>query len=138
MVLGVHGDIVRRHNMDTQLYLSVNGRDPQSEQDAVTQLEECISDIKLRMLQNKLNSNDSETEFIQFCPSASRTTPRKSSMPTITIGDDVISPGGTAKNLGVLIDNHLTLMKHIISICKAANFQLYRLSQIRKYLTQAI
>ena len=43
--------------------------------------------------------------------------------------------GVQAKNLGVVLDCSLSLGSHIISTCKAANFHLYRLSRLRKYLT---
>ena len=39
-----------------------------------------------------------------------------------------------AKILGILLDNDLTLLPHRTSICKAANFHLYRLAHISKYL----
>ena len=136
------GDIVRCHNMkfhlyadDTQLYLSLNGRDPEPEHDALTRLEACIADIKLWMLQNKLKLNDSKTEFLQFLPSISKTIARVNNTPKIIIGNDAISPNDIAKNLGVLIDDQVTLDRHIMSVCKAANFQLYRLSRMKKYLT---
>ena len=44
--------------------------------------------------------------------------------------------GHQAKNLEVLFDSDLSLNSHITSTCKAANYQLYRLSRIKKYLTQ--
>ena len=40
-----------------------------------------------------------------------------------------------AKNLGVIFDADLSMSVPITSICKAANYQLYRLSHTRKYMT---
>ena len=48
---------------------------------------------------------------------------------------DIISPSNEAKNLGVLFDSDLSMNSYITSICEAANFQLYRISRIKKYLT---
>ena len=120
---------------DIQLYLSFNGHDPHSEQEALNQLESCISDIKLWMMQNKLKLKDSKTEFLQFLSSPVTTNSTRGSMTSISIGDDNIFPRGSAKNLGVIMDDRLSLNNHIMFICKAANFQLFKLSRIRKYLT---
>ncbi len=53
----------------------------------------------------------------------------------MTIGGDEVSLSPQARNLGVILDDDLSLSSHVMSICKAANYQLYRLSRIRKYLT---
>ena len=106
------GDIVRWHSMkfhlhadDTQVYLSFIGHNPHSEQDALTQLESCISDIKLWMLQNRLKLNDSKMELLQLLSSSLKTVSTGGSTTSISIGNDKISPSGTAKNLGVLMDD---------------------------------
>ena len=39
------------------------------------------------------------------------------------------------RNLGVQIDQHLTMDKQVTAVCKACNFHLYRLSSIRRYIT---
>ena len=54
---------------------------------------------------------------------------------TIGIVSDQISLGSQAKNLGVILDSSLSMDTRITSTCKAANYHLYRLSRIRKYLT---
>ena len=87
------------------------------------------------MLQNKLKLNDSKTEFLQFLPSTPKTIPQENHTLKITIGNNAITPNEIAKNLEVLIDDRMMLDNHVKSVCKAANFQLYRLSRIRKYLT---
>ena len=53
----------------------------------------------------------------------------------IYIGTDQVSLGTQAKNLGVILDSALSMETHITSTCKAANYHLYCLSRIRKYLT---
>ena len=53
----------------------------------------------------------------------------------ITIGDIIISPVECVRNLGVLMDHHMSMDKQVTAICKACNFHLYRLSSIRRYLT---
>ncbi len=133
------GDIVRKFGLkfhlyadDTQLYLTF---DPNTEGDKelnIKTMESCISDIKLWMLKNKLKLNDGKTEFMLLNAHPDKTHDANS---TINIGNDTICTSADAKNLGVLIDSDLTLSPYITSICKAANFHLYRLSRIRKYLS---
>ena len=76
--------------------------------------------------------NDSKTEFLTFTPSINQQVSNDSAM---RIGDDMISCSKTAKNLGVLLDDQMSLADHITAICKSTNFQLFRLSRIRRYLT---
>ena len=52
----------------------------------------------------------------------------------ISIGDSTISPVECVRNLGVQIDQHLTMDKQVTSVFKACNFHLYRLSSIRRYI----
>ena len=62
--------ILKEHNIgyhiyadDTQLYISFNSKEPLT---SLTKLNNCISDIRVWMIQNKLKINDSKTEFIIF------------------------------------------------------------------------
>ena len=52
----------------------------------------------------------------------------------MTIGAD-ISPVDCVQNLGVHVDQHLTMTHHVTAVCAACNYHLYRLSSIRHYLT---
>ena len=77
--------------------------------------------------------NDSKTEFL-FIRSKFGKHPTN---PTITIGQDKITPAPTARNLGVVFDEHLTLKPHVASLCKSAFFQIHQIGQIRKFLMTA-
>ncbi len=105
---------------------------PVSKQDALARMEACIADIKAWMLLNLLKLNDSKTEFLEFHPSPHSSAQIESSF---SIGTDIITPTHTANNLGVVLDDRLFLDEHITATCKAANFQLYRLSRIKKFLS---
>ena len=54
---------------------------------------------------------------------------------SLTIGDDTVSPSHRIRNLGVHMDQHLTMTDHVTAVCAAYNYHLYRLSSIRHYLT---
>ncbi len=132
------GDIARKYNLgfhvyadDTQLYLSFDPRDPNDKPQAIQTIEKCISEIRDWMALNKLKLNDSKTEVLELSstPCSAPTTT------TITIGCEDISTSLVAKNLSVTLDSSMSLSSHITQTCKAANFQLYRISRIRKYLT---
>ena len=81
-----------------------------------------------------LKLNDDKTEFMQF-PPPSTVTKLSIPDPVIQIGNDEVMTGLQAKNLGIMFDSDLYLKSHIIATCKAAKYQLYRLSRIKKYLT---
>ena len=77
--------------------------------------------------------NDRKTELLVIC------TPRQVSkfrLRGVSVGDSVITPSDTARNLGVFFDTHLNMESHITSICKSAYFMIYNLRRIRKYFDQ--
>ena len=86
------------------------------------------------MLANMLELNDDKTQLMQFLPT---TTSTKSSVPNpvIQIGNDEVTTGQQAKNLAIMFDSDLSLKSHITVPFKAANYQLYHLSRIKKSLT---
>ena len=53
----------------------------------------------------------------------------------LTIGDDTVSPSHRIRNLGVHMDQHLTMTDHVTAVCARCNYHLSRLSSIRHYLT---
>ena len=53
----------------------------------------------------------------------------------MTIEADIISPVDCVRNLGVHMDQHLTMTHRVTAVCAACNYHLYRLSSIRHYLT---
>ncbi len=101
--------------------------------EATVQLESCIPEVRAWMLSNKLKQNSDKTEYLQFYlgPTVKNTNINTS----IHIGLDCVSPSQQAKNLSVIFDPSLSLSSHITSTCKAAFFNLYRLSRIKKYLS---
>ena len=81
---------------------------------------------------NLLKLNDSKMEFLEFHPSSAATVKSESSF---SIGNDVIAPTHTTKNLGVVLDDCFLMSEHITATCRSVNFQLFRLSRIRRYLS---
>ena len=60
--------------------------------------------------------------------------PENTSTESITIGDTVIKPLESVRNLGSWFDAHMRLNVHIGKICSGAFCGLYNISQIRKFL----
>ena len=84
------------------------------------------------MNSNKLKLNDEKTEAIVITPSHQS---KKINIQPIQIGNYSIMPTHTAHNLGATFHHHMSPNPHVSSIIKSCNFQLWRLGQIRKYLS---
>ena len=58
-------------------------------------------------------------------------------IPHIKIGPLDIVPVDKARNLGIILDSHLTLRGHINKICSSASKSIHEIGKIRKYLSTA-
>ena len=131
---GPLSDVINSHNVDhliyaddTQVYLTFS---PSERNAAIQKLENCVSDIKLWTTTNKLKLNDSKTEIIHITSKFRNSTP----LPPIRIGDSLVQPVTSARNLGVTFDCHLNLKTHIRNICRSAWFGIHTIGKLRKYL----
>lgn len=113
---------------DTQLYGSAK---PSQTLATVQTLQACISDVKQWMLENRLKLNDDKTEALLFSKKSTST-----SFPqTMQVGSSTIKFSPHARNLGFTITSDMSLDKHVSNVCRAAYFELHRLSSIRQHLT---
>ncbi len=131
-------DIIRKYNMsfhlyanDTQLYMTFHNNIPISKATAQSHMEYCIEEILLH--HNKLKLNGNKTECLHFFPDHRHCC--SDLMEAIKIGSDIISVGTEAKNLGVMSDSDFTMNDHITAVCKSANYQMYKIRCIKKYLS---
>ena len=127
-------DIIHAHGLsciiyadDTQLYISMKSAERSV---ATNKIEQCICDIKAWMTKNYLVLNDSKTEVLHFTSRYAKT----SSISHITAGEAVVNLVPKARDLGVILDTHMTMRPHINSITRSASFALKKISSIRKYL----
>ena len=99
----------------------------------IQNLQNFVNDVRKWMLVNKLNINDSKTEFLII---GSKHQLNKITIDSIKIGDSDIKPVTSVKNLGLLIDNNLSMENHSTKTCSAAFDHIYNIKRIRKYLNQ--
>ena len=129
------GDVIRESNLnyhmyadDTQLYqaTSLAHIDTLAEN-----VQSCIENIYAWMSANRLKMNDDKTEII---PCTTRPKLKSLVLDHINLNNTHIKFSSKAKNLGLNIDNALSMDAHVNHLCKVLNFELRKLSQIRKYL----
>ena len=107
---------------DTQLYVCVDPCKPGETDSAIPILSNCISEIKNWMSNNMLLLNDDKTEF--FVAANPRLVNILSDI-SIIIGNTVIRPSPSVRNLGVTFDTAMTMSNHISSVCKTLIYGTY-------------
>ena len=130
------GNIIRKHHLnyhfyadDTQLYLCI---EPSNIHDLIFSVEQCITEVKLWMHDNKLKLNDDKTEVILI-------NPKKYDIPFdhLTVGSEVIDFAESAKNLGVHIDEDLSMKCHFSNLSKAIYFEIRRLKTMSRFVNES-
>jgi len=127
-------DIIIAHSLqsmifadDMQMYL-VMQRSEQSS--CLSKLEFCVQDILSWIANNKSLCNSSEilhfsSRYLQRQPIAA-----------VNIAGSEIKTSVNARDLGVTLDQCLTMSTHVSNLCKSASFALKRIGNIRQYLDQ--
>ena len=113
---------------DSQIYLPIKPRDPPS----FRNLQQCVQDVQKWMSENYLKLNSDKTELLVL----STPTLSRYRISSLTLCDSVIESNQTVRNLGVIFDSTLSLRAHISDICKKAYYQLWRIKQIRRNISE--
>jgi hypothetical protein len=122
-VLSHHGVKYKIYADDIQLYITTK---VSSLKDAIERMEKCIIDLKTWLNKRFLHLNDSKTEAILL---GSPTTVRKCGIQSIRISETVIICKSSVRDLGVIIDNSLTMDDHVSKVCRSAFSQLRLISR---------
>jgi len=134
-IASIYGINQHQYADDNQLYQSTM---PAELPTAIEKMEKCCSNIKDWMTINLLKLNDDKTELI-LIGSKGKLKSLLTHSPGISlqIGEAKISPTPKAKNLGVWIDENLSLEPQVTHICKSANLHLRNIGRLRPYLSQS-
>jgi len=117
---------------DTQLYISVPAA---SCQVAIERFAGCLERVRDWMASNRLKLHEDKTQIIWL---GTRHQLNKTLSQTLTLRNGTVVQFSTAvKNLGILIDSHLTMADHIAAVCRSGFFQLRQLRSIRQSLMPA-
>ena len=132
------GDIYRDHDVDyhqyaddNQAYLSFSIGE---EEVMLHRLERCIHDVRLWMATNYLKVNDEKTEFIIL---GSKHNLAKVKTTEISVGESAVHASTSVKNIGATFDEEMKMEKQVALTCRSAWHHLYKLSKIKKYLSDS-
>ena len=129
-IIHAHGFSTMIYADDTQLYISMKSSDRDQ---VMKNLEICLQDVKNWMNSYHLVLNDSKMEVLHV---SSNFRLCKEISPIMTHSAQV-KPSTSVRDLGIVIDRHLTMREHINIICRNASLALRRIGQIRSFLNNA-
>ncbi len=128
-------DIVQSHGVqsmfyadDSQLYLIMESSDRAAQ---LAKVEDCVREVKAWTVSNKLLLNDTKTEVIHI---TSRFLRQLDPIASLTIGLSQVDVADEARNLGVVMDKHMTLSTHINNVCRSASYAISKIGQIRRFI----
>ncbi|KAK7103512.1 hypothetical protein V1264_018394 [Littorina saxatilis] len=128
--------ILDRHNVlhhsfadDSQLH---NSSSPDQSESLLSSISDTITDVQNWMTEIKLQLNSNKTEAILIGTTSKLS---KATSDSLQLSDSSVPLSSAVKNLGVTLDNTLSMKQHISSVSRTCYFQLRRIATIRKYLT---
>ena len=129
-IIDSHSIIHHSFADDLQLQMSAP---PDRISELLQSMQSCISDVKAWASANMFILNDNKTKLMLV---TSKRTKHLHSLPTsITIGNGQIPFKKSVKNLGFMLDCHLTMNAHVSNIARTCHFELRRLASICRFLT---
>jgi hypothetical protein len=118
---------------DTQVMKSANPRSHDSVSHTVKAFENALVKVAEWMTQNMLKLNCDKTEFIIF---GSKYNLNKCDTESIDVCDETVLRAKCVRNLGVIMDEELSMLPHISTVVKTCRFHLRALWKIRHFLCE--
>ena len=109
-IISQHLPSVHGYADDKQIYLSFRPCSIHSEINTVSVIEKCIANVHSWIIGNCLMINDKKTDFPII---GTHQQLEKTSIESIIIGDSVIKPLESVRNLGSWLDAHMRMDVHI-------------------------
>ena len=131
------GRIIRAHGFDNHLFaddskLHVFVKHVQANVDgAIGRLEKCCHDIRTWMRSNFLKLNHGKTEVLLI---GSRQQLPKIALPGVTVGESLIAPATTVRDLGAVFDMHMTMVPHVNVLAQSVRYHIRNIGKIRRFL----
>jgi len=94
-----------------------------------------MDDIRSWMNTNFLKLNAEKNEYILL--GSNKLISKINQDTSLSLSSNDISPVPSARNIGVIFDQYLTMESHVNNICKVCYFNLRNISKIRKNLTSS-
>ena len=134
------GDISRRNSLefhgyadDSDNYIAFKLNDTNDLRNFLQKVTCALKQIKSWMTSNKLKLNDAKTEVLIMVP---RVFKNQICVTDITIGDALVQPVNSARNVGVICDSNMLLDQEMTSRCKTCLYHLRHIRLKRFHLTQ--
>ena len=131
------GDIIRNHGIpyhmyadDSQKYAIFKLHEYCA---TITKMESLVCDIRSWYAQNMLKCNDPKTDMMVI---SSKYQPISDHLP-LKVGNCDITATKKIRNLGVIMDEHLTMVSHVNHIVQLAFLKIREISYYRKFLTSS-
>jgi hypothetical protein len=131
------GNIAKKHGLlyhcyadDTQLYAAFHPRDEEDISTTQARIQACVKEISAWMTSNYLQLNEEKTEVLIIHRQP------ESPITETLVGEKIIVPQGSVKNLGVIMDSSLMFEEHIKNVCRTAFMEIRNIGRIRKFLDE--
>ena len=123
-----HGFKVHAYADDLQIYDHVHSTSAAA---LVARFSDCVDAVKSWMASNRLRLNPSKTEMIWLGSTGQL---RNCPMSALLISGVWITPSSKVRNLGVIIDDALTMSAHVNKLVSTCFFHLRQLRMVRRSL----
>ena len=118
---------------DSQLNVSASPKSPDEQVKACTHLARSIDSTSDWMRKNRLKINPDKTEFLVISNPCYK---KDIVINDLVLKDTTVKRSGKARNLGVILDDHVDLEAHISDLCRRCYFYIRWIRSIRKFISE--